>query len=537
MALDLLGRKMPLDGSSKQPPVTPSSVGSGIAGSAGGSGSSGASAGGHTSGAGSLVTGVVGSANSAGSSSALGKQMNAKRSLKLSSLAEDIVPPGVVSDEAPFRARLHHLFSQIEKEFELMYIENVNLREKLDAVAGTPRDSTVGERMPLQDTFEVDGSVNKSFKSKLGSAGSKVKAGHKLRAQTSRIVSSFKAQSVVSSLVREFCGHKDGVWQVSTKVGQPIIGTASADHSACIWSIDSGRCLLQYQGHSGSVNSIKFHPTRDIVLTGSGDTTAQIWQAAVNWEVPARKGHSSEEELDDEDEPYEERERTDLLRTPLCEFSGPGGHSMVVVAADWLPGSDQIITASWDRTAILWDVETREPLHTLTGHDDELTNASAHTNHRLVVTTARDSTFRLWDFRDQIPAVSVFQGHTENVTSTVFTRDDKLVSGSDDRSVKVWELRNMRSALTTIRSDSAVNRVAVSASGVIAIPHDNRHIRLFDLNGQRIARLPRTSRQGHRRMVSSVAWTEDITSNCNLFSSGFDRRVLGWGVCLPPKDN
>lgn len=82
-----------------------------------------------------------------------------------------------------------------------------------------------------------------------------------------------------------------------------------------------------------------------------------------------------------------------------------------------------------------------------------------------------------------------------SVTSTVLTRDDKVVSGSDDKTVKVWELRNMRSALTTIRLDSAVNRLAVSNGGVIAIPHDNRHIRLYDLNGQRIARLPRNSRQ------------------------------------------
>lgn len=77
----------------------------------------------------------------------------------------------------------------------------------------------------------------------------------------------------------------------------------------------------------------------------------------------------------------------------------------------------------------------------------------------------------------------------------MFSRDDKVVSGSDDRTVKVWELRNMRSALATIRTDSSVNRLAISTGGIIAIPHDNRQIRLFDLNGQRVARLPRTSRQ------------------------------------------
>ncbi|XP_017486107.1 PREDICTED: WD repeat-containing protein 37 [Rhagoletis zephyria] len=493
---------------------------------------------------------------------------------RLSSLAEDITIP----EDAPFRARLHILFGQIEKEFELLYLENLTLQEKLDncmnkdliasyersagviAAGGSSANafgthaSNTGLTSSAQANIlttmgheDVDtptlapiiggGGGSKGLKAKFTSSSSKVKASNKIKAQTSRIVSSFKAQSVVSQVTREFCGHKDGVWQVTAKVGQPIIGTASADHTACIWSVENGRCLLQYQGHAGSVNSVKFHQNRDLVLTGSGDATAHIWQAAVNWEY-SKRGHSSEEELEDSDEQIEDRDRVDTLRTPLCEFTGLGGHSSVVVAADWLPSMDhrQIITGSWDRTAILWDVESREPIQTLTGHDHELTHVSAHSSQRLVVTASRDSTFRLWDFRCGIPAVSVFQGNTESVTSTVFARDDKVVSGSDDRTVKVWELRNMRSALATIRTDSSVNRLAVSSGGIIAIPHDNRQIRLFDLNGQRVARLPRTSRQGHRRMVSSVAWAEEPLLNCDLFSCGFDRRVFGWSIILP-KDN
>lgn len=85
------------------------------------------------------------------------------------------------------------------------------------------------------------------------------------------------------------------------------------------------------------------------------------------------------------------------------------------MAADWVPSGDQIITASWDRTASLYDVETGELVQSLGGHDLELTHTSAHPVQRLVVTSSKDTTFRLWDFREPIHSVSVFQGHTEYV--------------------------------------------------------------------------------------------------------------------------
>ena len=52
------------------------------------------------------------------------------------------------------------------------------------------------------------------------------------------------------------------------------------------------------------------------------------------------------------------------LRTPVCELVG---HTNAVIAADWIAGGEQAVTASWDRTANIWDVTTGELLHQLVG--------------------------------------------------------------------------------------------------------------------------------------------------------------------------
>lgn len=63
------------------------------------------------------------------------------------------------------------------------------------------------------------------------------------------------------------------------------------------------------------------------------------------------------------------QQRGASLRTPFGEL---GGHSGAVAAAEWLAGAELAITASWDRLAILHDVETCSQLLTLTGKFDLL---------------------------------------------------------------------------------------------------------------------------------------------------------------------
>ncbi|KRZ36737.1 WD repeat-containing protein 37, partial [Trichinella pseudospiralis] len=478
------------------------------------------------------------------------------------------------------RSRLYELFGQIEKEFEALYVENLSLHTKVEALT----DRLAEGGMPLEKAAEIFAITNEAVAgNKASSKKSTIQMGQKLKTAFKvppgrNLVSSFKVGSDPNRVryVRTFKGHRDGVWHVDAAKSNLLCST-SADQTARIWCIETGVCFAQYVGHEGSVNCARFNLANNgnddniLVVTASGDQSAHIWKAPTTFNQQQQQQqqqqeqqqpeqqqqtiagchHSSEDEKcsDKEEIIVDESETLLTIRQPLLKLTG---HTCPVIAADWIANDNQIVTASWDRTANVFDAERGEIVNILSGHDLELNYCCAHPSQKLVVTASRDTTFRLWDFRESIHSVSVFQGHTESVTSAVFTGADKIVSGSDDRSVKVWDFRNMRTALTTIRMDSPVNRIAVSrTSNIIAIPTDNRQVRLYDLNGVRITRLPSTSRRveegiffhlkfkiflkifivfkGHHRMVCCCAWADD-NSHCNLFSCGFDKQVLGWNV-------
>ncbi|XP_037311896.1 WD repeat-containing protein 37-like [Pungitius pungitius] len=437
----------------------------------------------------------------------------------------------------PLRNNLLDLFGQIEREFENLYIENLELRREIDSL----NERLTGDGQAIEGGDPTKGALKTKASHSTSQLSQKLKTTYK--ASTSKIVSSFKATAgsrALCQLLKEYAGHRDGIWDLGiTRTPPVVLGTASADHSALLWSIETGKCLLRYAGHAGSVNSIKFHPTEQMALTASGDQTAHIWRYMVQLPAPQPSPDVSAPCDDDQDSSDREDGEVDgegpsEVPTVRLATATMKSHQGVVIAADWLVGGRQVVTASWDRAANLYEVETSELVHALTGHDQELTHCCTHPTQRLVVTSSRDTTFRLWDFRDpSIHSVNVFQGHTDTVTSAVFTVGDNVVSGSDDRTVKVWDLKNMRSPIATIRTDSAVNRISVSANQrIIALPHDNRQVRLFDMNGVRLARLPRSNRMGHRRMVCCTAWNEENQS-CNLFTCGFDRQAIGWNINIP----
>lgn len=162
------------------------------------------------------------------------------------------------SDPDSVKSRLHTLFNQIEKEFDVVVAENVALKDRIEALeevllqitsnpsALTPdgkqnvtpgRDSTgslgvpgdpSGRAIQLQQKLSV-ASLKRDSMATATQLGQKIKSTYKLKA-SSRI---FKSQSgsTTGRLLSKFEWHKDGVWFVAAiqRHNKTFVGTASAD--------------------------------------------------------------------------------------------------------------------------------------------------------------------------------------------------------------------------------------------------------------------------------------------------------------------
>lgn len=123
------------------------------------------------------------------------------------------------------RSTLLELFGQIEREFENLYIENLELRREID----TLNERLAGEGQAIDGAELSKGQLKTKASHSTSQLSQKLKTTYK--ASTSKIVSSFKTTTsrAICQLVKEYIGHRDGIWDVSVARTQPVVlGTASA---------------------------------------------------------------------------------------------------------------------------------------------------------------------------------------------------------------------------------------------------------------------------------------------------------------------
>merc|ERR1719299_344788 len=74
----------------------------------------------------------------------------------------------------------------------------------------------------------------------------------------------------------------------------------------------------------------------------------------------------------------------------------------------------------------------------LSGHSEPVASVVLSSDGQFALSASWDKTMRLWDLNNGTTA-RTFQGHTKDVFSVAFSGDNRqIVSGSRDRTIKLW---------------------------------------------------------------------------------------------------
>ncbi|KAL5529420.1 hypothetical protein ACEPAG_5405 [Sanghuangporus baumii] len=195
-------------------------------------------------------------------------------------------------------------------------------------------------------------------------------------------------------IVRTLKGHSDGVMclQFSETLHHPsfpVLITGSYDRTARVWNLEAGTEILCLRGHSRAVRALQFDEAK--LITGSMDNTMRVW----NW------------------------------RTGNC-IRVLEGHTEGVVCLHF--DSNILASGSVDRTVKIWNFRTGR-CFTLRGHRDWVNSV------------------QIWDSNATSEGTScqtpMFEhGPPQGDCSSLPTIDPgkMLFSGSDDGSIILWDL-------------------------------------------------------------------------------------------------
>lgn len=409
--------------------------------------------------------------------------------------------------------RLQDLFDQINQEFDLLWDENIQLRRRLE-------ESNITELPTSLITEKPNFSPSALHRPHPTTSGKLPTVGTPPQDRNAPLKRPQKSPVPTWEPVGALSLHNDGIWEISAcRWDSALFATASLDRTARVWSAADPNVLLM--SHSGSVNSVRFHPTARLACTASGDRSCMVWK------IPKRE--KEEKEDAPRKEVQDKEEERDPAKGKEERTSGKAlvtiQHNNAIIGADWVASGDKFFSTGWDDKARLWGLETGKIVSEVKIPTESacwVTYVSSHPKENLSAICGTDGQFKIIDWRTTNFAQNV-QAHNNSVSSVIFNPlDENMIISSGERMVKIWDRRNLTKGCKSFKRSAGINKISISpVSGYLALPLDDLRVRIFDLNGKVIGHMPQNFKL-HKLCPTSTAWSNDQSV---VFSVGFDAQI------------
>ncbi len=296
--------------------------------------------------------------------------------------------------------------------------------------------------------------------------------------------------------LRNFEGHTGRVASVSFSPDGRLALSGSEDKYLRLWEVATGRCLHTFEGHTSSVAAVSFSPDGRLALSGA-DLTLRLWEVAAGrclrtfdvragWVISVSFSPDGRLALSGS---LDETLRLWEVASGRCLRTFEG-HTKSVTSVSFSPDGRMALSGSGDKTLRLWEVASGHCLRTFEGHVDKVHSVSFSPDGRLALSGSCDNTLRLWDVATG-RYLRIFEGHTNEVESVSFSPDGRLaLSGSQDMTMRLWEVGTGRCLRTFEGHTSSVASVSFSPDGRMALSGGgDKTLRLWEV----ASRVPQTT--------------------------------------------
>lgn len=289
------------------------------------------------------------------------------------------------------------------------------------------------------------------------------------------------------------------------------VATGGVDKHVKVFNAQSQQLEATLSGHSKKVSAVAFHPSADLLVSGSHDKTVKLWTPAT---TGGAGGYSVGATLD--------------------------GYDDAVVGLSVHPTGGYVLAGSLDATWGLHDVRGGKLLarYALSGElavprttvkaADETRAVAFHPDGGIFGSAAKSQRVQMWAV-NTLASVVTFEGHGAPVNALSFSENGyHLASGDEDGVVKLWDLRKAKAFFEVDLKAAGKAKKSVGAIRALQFDPSGAFLAVAGANVQVLHEQSKSAWEvvaafeEHKAAVTGVAFAPDSSF---LASTSMDRSL------------